>query len=223
MDDVDTDEVANLASLVAFRSAQHATCGQRRDALFDLRDALLAAGPVTSPPHLSLQPQYRRGWGSLYDALAVGAISGPEVEGLLVAHLLAGGEPIYTVDASVWARRALTVAALARLEEVAVTVGSEGSDDLPQAVIADQRAHLEQQLDRLHVPVDGDDRRDGEDGERQADTWAAKRRLRREVLSAERSTLLTLRNQGTIDDEVLRRLERDLDLEEQHEEQHVSG
>jgi hypothetical protein len=93
-----------LTSLVALRSAQHTICGRRRDALFDLCDALLAAGPVTSPAHLSLQPQHRRGWGSVYDALAVGAISGPEVEALLAEHPLAGGEPIYAVDASVWAR-----------------------------------------------------------------------------------------------------------------------
>jgi hypothetical protein len=93
-----------VMSLVAFRSAQHTLCGRRRDALFDLCDALLTAGPVTSPAHLSLQPQHRRGWGSLYDALAVGAISGPEVEALLAAHPLAGGEPTYAVDASVWAR-----------------------------------------------------------------------------------------------------------------------
>jgi hypothetical protein len=93
-----------LTSLVAFRSAQHAACGRRRDALFDVCDAVLTAGPVTSPAHLSLQPQHRRGWGSLYDALAVGAISGPAVEALLAAHPLAGGEPIYAVDASVWAR-----------------------------------------------------------------------------------------------------------------------
>ena len=93
-----------LASLVAFRSAQHAACGRRRDALYDLYDALLTVGPVPSSAHLSLQPQHRRGWGSLYDALAVGAISGPEVEALLAEHPLAGGEPIYAVDASVWAR-----------------------------------------------------------------------------------------------------------------------
>ena len=37
-----------------------------------LVDALLAAEPVTSLPHLSLQAAHRRGWGSLYDALAAG-------------------------------------------------------------------------------------------------------------------------------------------------------
>ena len=68
-----------LTSLVAFRSAQHAACGRRGNALFDVCDAVLTAGPVPSPAHVSLQPQHRRGWGSLYDALAVGAISGPQV------------------------------------------------------------------------------------------------------------------------------------------------
>ncbi len=112
------------------------------------------------------------------------------------------------------ARRVLTMAALARLEELAVTA------DMPQAVVAEQRAQLEQNLDRLSRLADGGD--DG-DGERQADAWAAARHLRREVISAERSALVTLRNQGKLDDEEVRRLERDLDLEEQHEDQHVSG
>jgi CPA1 family monovalent cation:H+ antiporter len=98
------------------------------------------------------------------------------------------------------------------------------TNDLPQAVVADQRAHLEQQLDRLAVSPDGSsDHDDGSDGERHVDARAAAQSLRRDVISAERSTLITLRNQGKIDDEVVRRLERDLDLEEQHEEQHGSG
>jgi monovalent cation/hydrogen antiporter len=112
------------------------------------------------------------------------------------------------------AQRDLTLAGLARLEELAAT------DGMPPAVVADQRAHLEQKLDRLSRPADGGD--DG-DGERRAGAWAAARHLRREVISAERSALMTLRNQGKLDDEVVRRLERDLDLEEQHEDQHVSG
>jgi CPA1 family monovalent cation:H+ antiporter len=40
--------------------------------------------------------------------------------------------------------------------------------------------------------------------------------LQREVLQAERSAVIGLRNQGEINDEVLRRIERELDLEEQH-------
>ena len=38
--------------------------------------------------------------------------------------------------------------------------------------------------------------------------------LHQEVLQAERMTMIQMRNQGTINDEVLHRLERELDLEE---------
>jgi hypothetical protein len=75
----------------------------------------------------------------------------------------------------------------------------------------------------LDPPAGGDDQPDAADGQRHVETLAAKRRLRRQVLAAERSTLLSLRNEGKIGDDVLRRLERDLDLEERHEEEHVSG
>ena len=44
------------------------------EALSDLLDALLTAGAVPSPVHLSLAPVHRRGWGSLYAALARGEV-----------------------------------------------------------------------------------------------------------------------------------------------------
>jgi monovalent cation/hydrogen antiporter len=115
------------------------------------------------------------------------------------------------------ARRALTEAALLRLEDLAVT------DDIPEAVIADQRARLEKQLSRLSMSADtaGGDRRDGGDRADGADVWSTLRHLRQEVLSAQRSMLITLRHEGKFHDEVVRRLERDLDLEEQHEQQHI--
>jgi hypothetical protein len=101
---LDVMDATTFAALTAWRSAQYAACGRRRDALFDLCDALLAAGPVPSPAHLSLQPAHRRGWGSLYSALASGQVCEPALRALLAAHPLAGGEAIYTVDASVWMR-----------------------------------------------------------------------------------------------------------------------
>jgi len=70
-------------ALVAFREATYAAFGARRDALFDLLDALLTAGPIGSPVHLSLVPAHRRGHGSLYAALARGEISAAAVERLL--------------------------------------------------------------------------------------------------------------------------------------------
>ncbi len=90
-----------FAALTTWRSAQYAACSGRRDALFDLCDALLTAGPVPSPAHLSLQPAHRRGWGSLYAALASGRVGEPALRALLAAHPLADDEAIYAVDASV--------------------------------------------------------------------------------------------------------------------------
>jgi hypothetical protein len=95
-----------LGRLAAFRAAVYAAFGARRDALFDLLDALLSAGPVPSPVHLSLAPAHRRGWGSLYAALADGVIPAAAIERLL-AELplpLAEDAAIYAVDGSVWPR-----------------------------------------------------------------------------------------------------------------------
>jgi hypothetical protein len=94
-------------ALVAFRTGTYAAFGARRDALFDLLDALLTAGPVASPVHLSLAPAHRRGHGSLYAALARGEISAAAVERLLAEQplaLAADEAAIYAVDGSVWAR-----------------------------------------------------------------------------------------------------------------------
>jgi hypothetical protein len=56
-------------------------------------------------PSLSLQVPHRRGWGSLYDALAAGRLSTEQIRHLVAAHpLLTQHEPIYAVDLSVWAR-----------------------------------------------------------------------------------------------------------------------
>ena len=43
---------------------------------------------------------------------------------------------------------------------------------------------------------------------------AAYQRLLKELLRAQRQTLMRLRNQGKIGDEAMHRIERDLDLEE---------
>ena len=93
-----------LTPLASFRAAAYGAFSRRQDALFELCDTLLTTGPVPSLPLLSVQPQHRRSWGSLYDALAVGEISSGRLEKLLVSYPLAGGEPIYAVDVSVWPR-----------------------------------------------------------------------------------------------------------------------
>ena len=59
------DGWAPLDGLARFRTALFAAFGRRRDALFDLVDALLTAAPAPSLVHLCLAPVHQRGWGSL--------------------------------------------------------------------------------------------------------------------------------------------------------------
>ncbi len=96
---------ASLDALRTFRDSLYRCFERRADALFELTDALLTAGAVPSPVHLSLEPYHRRGWGSLYAALDRGQIDEEALRGLLARRPLAGGEPpVYAVDVSVWAR-----------------------------------------------------------------------------------------------------------------------
>ena len=87
-----------------FRNEVYACCTRRRDALFDLVDALLTADPVPSPVHLSLVPTHRRGWGSLYAALTHGQLDVAALRAALARRPLADGQPVYAVDCSVWTR-----------------------------------------------------------------------------------------------------------------------
>ena len=95
-------------SLRAFRDSFYRCLDRRADALFELTDAILTAGSVPSPPHLSLAAVHRRGWGSLYAALGMGRMDEGGLRGLLSRHPLGDGDPdapsIYAVDVSVWPR-----------------------------------------------------------------------------------------------------------------------
>jgi hypothetical protein len=93
-----------LCELRAFRAELHACLTRRADALFELVDALLSVEHVSSLPHLSLAPIHRRGWGSVYAALAHGCVDVERLQALF-AHLpLTDGEPIYAVDVTTWPR-----------------------------------------------------------------------------------------------------------------------
>jgi hypothetical protein len=95
-------------ALHAFRCSLYECLHRRGDALFELTDAILTAGSVPSPVHLSLTAVHRRGWGSLYAALGMGRMDEGALRGLLSGHPLANGDPssppIYAVDVSVWPR-----------------------------------------------------------------------------------------------------------------------
>jgi hypothetical protein len=68
-------EVPVLGALRDFRARLHGCLTARADSLFELADAVLCADrPVSSLVQLSLEPEFRRGHGALYDALAAGRI-----------------------------------------------------------------------------------------------------------------------------------------------------
>ncbi len=85
-----------LDSLRVFRNSLYRCFDRRADALFELTDALLTAGLVPSPPHLSLAAVHRRGWGSrLYAALSMGRTDEAGLRDLLSGHPLGDGDPGY--------------------------------------------------------------------------------------------------------------------------------
>jgi hypothetical protein len=93
-----------LARLGQFRAELHACFTRRADALFELGDALLCAQAIPSLPHLSLEPAHRRGWGSVYAALARGEVDAERLRDLLVGSLDPVDPPVFAVDVTTWPR-----------------------------------------------------------------------------------------------------------------------
>jgi hypothetical protein len=98
------DQGLAAAGLRGFREEAFGCLGRRRDALFELVDGLLAAESMPSLPHLSLSPVHRRGWGSVYAALAVGEVDAERLAAVLAARAPEAASPVFAVDASTWAR-----------------------------------------------------------------------------------------------------------------------
>lgn len=99
--------------LQRFRQRLYCVMSRRRDALFELTDAILSAGSAPSPVDLSLGSVHRRGWVSLYAALRHGRLEIEALRDLLADHPLDGADGddhcedhprVYAVDRSVWAR-----------------------------------------------------------------------------------------------------------------------
>src|SRR3954453_3344087 len=93
-----------LHTLHAFRAAVYQHLGARRDALFEALDAVTLVGPVPSLPYLSLLAPHRRGWGSLYAALAAGRLDTSALRAVVSRYPLDDGQPIYALDMSIWPR-----------------------------------------------------------------------------------------------------------------------
>ena len=91
-------------TLRIFRDNVSAGLDRRADALFELTDALLTAGPLPSPVHLSCEAVHRRSWGSLDAALRHGRLNEEARRVLRPRHPLADEQLVYAVDVSVWPR-----------------------------------------------------------------------------------------------------------------------
>jgi Na+/H+ antiporter len=93
-------------------------------------------------------------------------------------------------------------AALARLDELS------GEDWVREESAQRMRALYEFRVRRFAARFD-----DGDDGAIEAGSQAYQR-LRHQVLEAERQEIIRLRNEGRINDQIMRRIEHDLDLED---------
>jgi CPA1 family monovalent cation:H+ antiporter len=99
------------------------------------------------------------------------------------------------------ARLRANQAALARLEEIAV------ARNIPEAHLERLRVEYHDRIRQLEVRVPGDKKARG--------LFSLEyEQLSRETLAVERSTILQLRDQRVINDEILRRIQRDIDLAE---------
>ncbi|HZT40643.1 MAG TPA: Na+/H+ antiporter [Chthonomonadaceae bacterium] len=124
-------------------------------------------------------------------------------------------------DEETRARLVAARAALNRLEALRARHGGRRSkrapgvalDDLPPdqmkaAMLDDLRDRYVERLHRYTARVKGDDDDFHEDRDE------SYRKLRRDLLHAERDAVLKLRDEGRISDDTLRRIQRDLDLDE---------
>ena len=94
-----------LNELIGFRQRVYdEVLIRRRDAQFDLLDALTGSGPVRSLAELSLSPLFRRDWTSLYAALEDGSLDEAALRALLVDQLPRNGRPVFPLDGTAWPR-----------------------------------------------------------------------------------------------------------------------
>jgi CPA1 family monovalent cation:H+ antiporter len=127
----------------------------------------------------------------------------------LVTRLLRIGDDGTAGREEVHARTLAAEAAVARIEELA----REWPGHLPLIdTLRSQYVHRATHLDEARLGNDGsnDPARDP-DAEQEL---LEHRLIRRAVIDAERGAVLRLRDRGAVNDEVWRRIERDLDLEE---------
>ena len=101
-------DITPAAPLARFRAELYQTVlGLRRDALFELVDAVLTADRAESLVRHSLAPVFRRGWASVPDALADGSLDVAALRRLLARHTPVpawGRRELWVIDGSIWPR-----------------------------------------------------------------------------------------------------------------------
>ena len=95
----------NINSLIEFRQAiyKHGMVA-RRDAQFELLDALLAEGRVSSFAMLSQSERFSRKWPSLYSAVEDGRLDSDWLREFLAQQVPGEGIHIFALDGSPWPR-----------------------------------------------------------------------------------------------------------------------
>lgn len=102
-DSTSTDKQLNI--LAEFRQTvyDHAFTA-RRDALFELLDAVTLQGPMSSFPWLSLSPTCQRKWPSLYQAVEEGRIDCAWLHTFLAQQVPSHGVCYWALDCTSWLR-----------------------------------------------------------------------------------------------------------------------
>jgi len=100
---VTTEE--NINKLIEFRQAIYdQAMTARRDALFDLLDALVTTGSVSSFAKLSQSSYFRRKWPSIYAAIEDGRIDSTWLRKYLAQSIAQTGISVFALDGSSWPR-----------------------------------------------------------------------------------------------------------------------
>lgn len=95
----------NINKLIEFRQAvyEHGMTA-RRDALFNVLDALVCEGSVSSFARLSQSEQFQRKWPSLYAGLADGRMNSEWLRRYLAHQVPSQGVCVFPLDGSPWPR-----------------------------------------------------------------------------------------------------------------------
>ena len=87
-----------------FRQDIYKLLGQGKDSLFDVMDAVLTSGEVSSFVRLSQSPVFRRQWPSLYSSLKQGKVPWNRMMKRLLEEVESNEPPLLAGDQTVWLR-----------------------------------------------------------------------------------------------------------------------